>query len=828
MFSDGFVAGASGTRLSITLRGFPKTMSEIPPVFDEVAAFADVNVPLKSRRLSLSSSTIEQLFRLPRTNMPRFLKRKPSLTVDTKVPNGEHVPSSHDDDVFATIFDANGHSYGYQIAEPLPDRATTCRSLSTSVVSQRTESTLSPSFSLAEDWSPASPPQSILEFSSGEDEDEAELLQAKYEKLRKFGGSKGWFEAEVDDLSNYILEHGFPDLCSDFDFTIDPEDDDSAYAEPKIPKLTNNSFLVKKIESLYLRSTYGQDICSMRQIEEIKSSHTTEDRQPASLRTVRNSIYLHSNSDISSNRATQPVASAFSSPSYKTSLDQLSLSALSPDSEDSPESPAVNLAGIIPRDPHPPMEESPQVKDWGGQDSEPMNHGVTNLATPQPNSSAEVLSERSSSNDVYDMLPNLPHETWLSLSTTASRNIVKDRNACFEHDVNPLLSPVLCNESAPGVCKIVQFRPATMGEICIHRTVPGNNSNTSSFAGNNGIMTPPSVSSEEEGLSSAMESSSLAKSMGEISISEIQGFSSDDRNTSIDASASSITETKPSMRSAEECSIATNVRGNLSKSSSLTGDDLAALNTRPTITNNPDFEFSTHPESSLPHTINRTSSLVNDTTGSPTTEAQIQTANDINLTGEMGFAGDTYRKLKRVFSNENLSPKSSTIAGTVGRPTLTSTSNLGAVPDEPIQYDEPFPVPPVPLFARTFMENSSAPAFAATPLSPARNVMYNSWASPYTTLPSSPTCNVIGNSWDSFSTIAPSSPRAKTNSSKQSSLNASASNTLIGTRINPQTLHDKKIDSALKALVDMPNDPDKGLPEDEYTARKVRSYRTIN
>ena len=888
MFSDGFVAGASGTRLSIALRGLPKSMSDIPPVFDEVASLADVNIPLKARRLSLSSSTMEQLSRLPRINMPSFLKRKPSLTVDTKAANGkrepsshddnvfaaifnancldyddqsakpshncasihrslstrltsqeaivntraavgEYTPSSHDDDVFAAIFDANSHSYGYQIVEPSPDRATICRSLSTSVVSQRAESTLSPIFSLAEDWSPASPPQSLLEFSAGEDQDQEELLQAKYEKVRSFGGSKGWFEAEVDDVYNYILEHGFPDLRSDFGFAFDPEDDDSAYAEPKIPKLTDNSFLVKKIESLYLRSTYGQDICSTRQIEETTSPPITEDRQQASLRTARNSIYLHSNSDISSNRATQPVASAFSSFSSKPSLDPLSISALSSDSEDSLESPAVKFAGIIPTDPHSPMEESPEVKHWGGQDSEPTNLVVTNLAAPQPSSSAEVLSEQSSPDDVYDTLPNLPHEPWPSLSTTTtSRDIVRDRNACFEHDAIPLLSPFVCNKSAPGACKIVHSRPATMCGACVHRTVPENNRNTSSFAGNTSIMTPPNASSEDKGLLLAKESSSLAKSMGKTSISEIQGSSSDERNTSIDASASNITEIKPSMRRAKECSIVTNTRGNLSKSSSLTGDDLAPLNTRPTITNNLNPEFSTHLNSSLPHTLNRTSSLVNNTTGSTIIEAQIQTANDINLTGEMGLGGNAYRKVKRVFSSENLSPKSSSIAGTVGRPTLMSTSNLGAVPDEPIEYDEPLSVPPRPLFARTFVENSSAPAFAVSPLSPARNVMYNSWASPYTTVPSSPTYNAIGNSWDSSSTTAPSSPRAKTNSSKQSSLNASAPNTLIGSRISPPTLHGTTIDSALRVLMDIHDDPDRHLPKDVRNAKKVRLYRIMN
>ncbi|KAL2042657.1 hypothetical protein N7G274_004416 [Stereocaulon virgatum] len=425
------------------------------------------------------------------------------------------------------------------------------------------------------------------------------------------------------------------------------------------------------------------------------------------------------------------------------------------------------------------------------------------------------------------MLPNLPHDSWLSLCTTAGRDIVKDRNACYEHNIIPLLPPSLCDEPAPGACKIVHFRPATVGETCFYRTILENNSNTSSFAENTGIMTPPGASSEEEGLSSAIESSSLAKSMGRVLISEVQRFSSDELNTSIDDSASRSTEVNPSTRSAEECSIATNVCGNLSNSSSLTGDDLAALNTRPTITNNPVLEFSTHLESSLPYTINRTSSLDNNITGSPAIEAQIQTANDINLTGEMGFAGDAYRKGKRVFSNENLSPKSTSIAGTVGRPTLMSTSNLGVVLDTPAQYDQAPPVPPVPPFARTLMENPLAPAFAATPLIPARSVTYNSWASPYATVPSSPTCNVIGNSWDSVSTTAPSSPRAKTNSSKQSSLDTSASNTLIGSRISPSILHDKAIDSALKALVDMPNDPDKGLPEDVYKARKIDKLRRL-
>ncbi|KAL2042659.1 hypothetical protein N7G274_004418 [Stereocaulon virgatum] len=313
MISDDFPADASGTRLSITLHALPEFMSEIPPVFDEVASFADVNIPLKARHLSLSSSTIERLSRILRTNMPRFLKRKPSMTVNTKAPKGEHVPTSHDDDVFfaatfnvnclgyedqsakpshnrasihrslstsvisqeaivntraaggehtpssqnddvfAAIFDANSHNYGYQIAEPSPDRATICRSLSTSVVSQRAESTLSPSLSLAEDWSPASPPQSLLESSSEKDQVEEELFQAKYEKLRRFGRSKQWFEAEVDNLFDYFLEHGFPDLRSGFGFAFDPKDDDSGYAEPKIPRLTNNNFVVKKVECLYLR-----------------------------------------------------------------------------------------------------------------------------------------------------------------------------------------------------------------------------------------------------------------------------------------------------------------------------------------------------------------------------------------------------------------------------------------------------------------------------------------------------------------------------------------------------------------------------------------------
>ncbi|KAL2042658.1 hypothetical protein N7G274_004417 [Stereocaulon virgatum] len=99
------------------------------------------------------------------------------------------------------------------------------------------------------------------------------------------------------------------------------------------------------------------------------------------------------NLNTSSNQATQPVASAFSSPSSKSGLDRLSLSALSPDSEDSPESPAAKFAGIVPTDPHSPLEESPEVKDWGGQDSEPMDLGVSHLAAPHPNSSAEVLGE---------------------------------------------------------------------------------------------------------------------------------------------------------------------------------------------------------------------------------------------------------------------------------------------------------------------------------------------------------------------------------------------------------------------------------------------------
>lgn len=254
MLDDGSPTGERGTMLSLILRGRPKSMSNIPPVFDELASLAHVYISLKPRRLLLSPSTREQL-PPPLSSMPKFLKRKTSLTVDIEAASEENAPSSHDDDVFAAIFSANSRGYEDQIAEPSRNRATIHRSLATSVISQRAEPTPSLSPPHTEDLDLESTPQSLLEFSSEEEPDEEELLQAEYEKFCGIGKSKGWSEAEIDDLFDYILENGFPDLGSDFGFQFDPGDDDSDPDEPEIPKFTDGDYLVKRIERLYLQTT---------------------------------------------------------------------------------------------------------------------------------------------------------------------------------------------------------------------------------------------------------------------------------------------------------------------------------------------------------------------------------------------------------------------------------------------------------------------------------------------------------------------------------------------------------------------------------------------
>ena len=769
MLDDGSPAGERGTRLSLNLRGRPKSMGNIPAVFDELASLANVYIPLKPRRLLLSPSTLEQLS--PLSSMPKFLKRKLSLTVDTKAAKEEHAPSSHDDDVFAAIFSANSRGYEDQIAEPLRNRTTIHRSLSTSVISQRAEPTPSPSPPLTEDLDPESPPQSLLEFSSEEQPDEEELLQAEYEKFRGIGRSKGWSEAEIDDLFHYILENGFPDLGSDFGFEFDPGDDDSDPDEPEIPKFTDGDHLVKRIERLYLQATFGEDICSTRQLEREDSPPATEDGQRDSLRTARNSIYLHSNSDISLNRTVQPMVSAFSSPSSNPSLDELSLSALPPGSDDGPKSPAASRRSTSPNGRHSPIEGSPEVKDWCGQDCEPMDPGVTNLAAPQSDISKEELSEQSSSDNVDDILPNPQHETWPSPSTAASRDKLTDPDACFEHDVLPLLLPVRYNKSAPNACEIVHVRPAIMREGRIHMSVPEHDSNTSSFNGSTGLLTPPSVSSEEENdLVLAMEKSSLAKGDGEEAPPENAKPSSDPLDIPTATGVSGAEEINSVTEKVEECSQATGLHRVPSKGSSQAGDDLAALTSPPTINNKPEFEFSLHPESSPVLT----------TPGSLTTEAQTLTANPDLLDSDMGV-GNAFKKVRKTLSGESLRSKSNSIAGMIGQPALVSTSNLIGLPPASTSYATPLPAPPVPASA----SHSSASA----------------------------------------STTAPSSPAAMVNVPNQGSFDASASNAIgIINRISPPTLTYTSNDIASQALANMRNDEDKNLLE---AVRKVSSYKNM-
>ena len=770
MLDDGSPTGERGTRLSLNLRGRPKSMGNIPPVFDELASLANVYIPLKPQRLLLSPSTLEQL-PPPLSSMPKFLKRKLSLTVDTKAAKEEHAPSSHDDDVFAAIFSANSRGYEDQIAEPSRNRATIHRSLSTSVISQRAESTPSPSPPLTEDLDPESPPQSLLEFSSEEEPDEEELLQAEYEKFRGIGRSKGWSEAEIDDLFDYILENGFPDLGNDFGFEFDPGDDDSDPDEPEIPKFTDGDHLVKRIERLYLQATFGEDICSTRQLEREDSPPATEDGQRDSLRTARNSIYLHSNSDISSNRTAQPMVSVFSSPSSNPSLDELSLSALPLGSDDGLESPAASRGSTSPNGRRSPIEGSPEVKDWCGRDCEPMDPGVTNLAAPQSDISKEELSEQSSSDNVDDILPSPQHETWPSPSTAASRDKLTDPDTCFEHDDVPLLLPVRYNKSAPNACEVVHVRPAIMGEGRIHMSVPEHDSNTSSFNGSTGLMTPPSVSSKEENdLALAMEKSSLAKGDGEEAPPENAKSSSDPLGTPTATGVSGAEEIKSVIEKVEECSLATGLHRITSKGSSQAGDDLAALTSPPTINNKPEFEFSLHPESLPVHTP----------TGSLTTEAQTLTANPDLLDSDMGV-GNAFRKVKKAFSGESLRSESNSIAGMIGQPALVSTSNLIGLPPASTSYATPLPAPPVPASA----SHSSASA----------------------------------------STTAPSSPAATVNVPNQGSFDASASNAIgIGNRISPPTLTYTSNDIASQALANMRNDEDKNLPE---AVRKVSSYKNM-
>ena len=765
MLDDGSPAGERGTRLSLSLRGRPKSMGNIPPpVFDELASLANIYIPL------LSPSTLEQL-RPPLTSMPKFPKRKLSLTVDTKAAKEEHAPSSHDDDVFAAIFNANSRGYEDQIAEPLRNRAIIHRSLSTSVTSQRAEPTPSPSPPLTEDLDPESPPQSLLEFSSEEEPGEEELLQAEYEKFRRIGRSKGWSEAEIDDFFDYILENGFPDLGSDFGFEFDLGDDDSDPDEPEIPKFTDGDHLVKRIERLYLQATFGEDICSTHQLEREDSPPATEDGQRDSLRIARNSIYLHSNSDISSNRTVQPMVSAFSSPSSNPSLDELSLSALPPGSDDGPESPAASRGSTSPNGCHFPIEGSPEVKEWCGQGCEPMYPGVTTLAAPQSDIGKEELSEQSSSENVDDILPNPQHETWPSPSTAASRDKPTDPDACFEHDDVPLLLPVRYNKSTPYACEAVHVRPAIMGEGHIHMSVPEHDSNTSSFNGSTGLLKTPSVSSEEENdLALAIEKSSLAKGDGEEAPPGNAKSSSNPLEIPTATGVSGAEEIKSVTEKVMECSLATGLHRIPSKGSSQAGDDLAALTWPPTINNEPEFEFSLHPESSPVHT----------TTGSLTTEAQTLTANPDLLDSEMGI-GSAFKKVKKKLYRENLRSKKNTIAGTIGQPTLVSTSNLIGLPPASTSYATLLPAPPVPVSAN----HSSASA----------------------------------------STSAPSSPAATVNVSHQGSFDASASNAIgIGNRISPPTLTYTSNDIANRALANMRNDEDKNLLE---AVRKVSSYKNM-
>lgn len=417
------------------------------------------------------------------------------------------------------------------------------------------------------------------------------------------------------------------------------------------------------------------------------------------------------------------------------------------------------------------LRGSPGVKDWGGQDCEPMDPGITNLAAPQSDFSKEELSEQSSSDNVDDILPNPQSETWPSLSIAASRDKLTDPDVCFEHDDVPLLPPVRYNKSAPNACEVVHVRPAIMGEGRMHMSVPEHDGNTSSFNGSTSLMMPPSVSNEEENdLALAMEKSSLAKGDEEETPPETAKSSSDPLDTPTATGVSGEEEIESIIEKAEECSLATGLHRIPSKGSSQADDDLAALTSCPTINKKPESEFSLHPESSPVHA----------TTGSLTTEAQTLTANPELLDSDMGVR-NAFKKVKKTFSGESLRSKSNSIAGIIGQPALVSTSNLIGLPPVSTSYATPLPAPPVPASA----SNSSASA----------------------------------------STTAPSSPAATVNVPNQGSFDASASNAFgTGNRISPPTLTYTSNDIASQALANMRNDEDKNLPE---AVRKVSSYQKM-
>ena len=703
MPNDGSLTGVGPKRVSFNLRGRPKSMGNFSPTFDELASLPNVDIPVKARNLLLSKSTIQQLPPPPPTAMPRFLKRKPSLFVDTKAANQEPERSNSDeDDVFAAIFNANSRGYERQAAEPT--RAIQ-QSLSNSVISQRAVPPVQPSPPLAEELEPQSSPRPLFGSSSEEGSDEEELLQTEYEKFREIGRSKGWSEEEIDDLFDYVIENGFPELGSDHVFGFNPEEDGSDLDEREIPEFTSDDPIVKKIEQLHLQATFGEEIYSTRQlIVEENKVPTREAGGQTPFQTACNSFYLHSNDDISSHGTVKPTDSRFSSPSSSSGQKEMPLSGALPESYGGPDIPTASRVLLLTSTNNghrTPIEGSAEVKDLVGQDSQPMTLGVTTLEAPQSDSCNPEVREQKFSNDVDDVKSIPQHEAWLS-PTTAVRSKLNDPDASFAYDDVPLLLPLRYNKNFPAACEFVHTSRATSrygGRM--QPSKPPCDSNLSSFNSKARPITMSGEGEEEDDLSPGIENAAVSQSGREEQLSKIAIPLSDPSNK-FDAAATSssgngIEEPDAAVENGVEGRLATGSYRISSKDSTQTGDDLTHSNDvlakiTPGATVNKGSEFSPHPESSPVHT---TLTSLTTQAQSTTTNLNLTTNNMPNFLGRRVSGpgsppgsptgrkanGSSFSALKRMLSRENLNTsqsqsQSNSIAGMMNSPPFDFTSPM--------------------------------------------------------------------------------------------------------------------------------------------------------